>query len=172
MTDTTSPTPAEHTALPWVYKHGRIYANAGRRERADAIADICIAFKASKERDANAALIVTAVNERAGLLERVRRYEEITALASDAESADIMAFVSGEDQSEVAKLKASLAYTAGALGRELAVGVAEDELLRERVRKLKGLLRKARVAIATWSPDPTEPLEEIDAALQPEQETA
>lgn len=37
-----------------------------------------------------------------------------------------------------------------------------------RLRKMEEALRKARVAIATWSPDPTEPLEEIDAALKAE----
>lgn len=53
--------------------------------------------------------------------ERLRRYEEITQYASEPEIADIMAYVGGEDQSEVAKLKAALAYTAAALGRELAI---------------------------------------------------
>lgn len=41
-----------------------------------------------------------------------------------------------------------------------------------RAAELEAALRKARVAIETYSPNPTEPLEEIDAALTPQQREA
>lgn len=75
-----------------------------------------------------------------GTMERLRRYEEITALASETESADIMAYIGGDDQSEVAKLKASLAHTASALGREIALCQQSDE----RLRRCEEALRLAR----------------------------
>lgn len=78
MTETTSPTPAEHTALPWIVD------GAGR----DAIirgGDLVIVATRhgldAKQHEANFALIVTAVNERAGLIERVRKLEEALLLS-------------------------------------------------------------------------------------------
>lgn len=89
------------------------------------------------------------------------------------EPLDLVVYPRGEGECgfRVARIVTALVRT-DAEGEALAVAIRdsynERPKLLERVRVLEEALRKARVAIATWSPDPTEPLEEIDAALKAE----
>lgn len=77
MTDTTSPTPAEHTALPWTFeideKRGEVFGyviyDAAGEELFYEDADDNPACGARMR------LIVAAVNSHAALLERVRKME-------------------------------------------------------------------------------------------------
>ena len=68
----------------------------------------------------------------------------------------------GELEGENANLVA-IAATAAELARSRA-----DELIaaESRAAAMREALEKAKVDIATWSPDPTEPLEDINRALQ------
>jgi hypothetical protein len=81
MTDTTSPTPAEHTALPWHFDATESYLMGPEGER------ICQGPNHQENRTRwpeDARRIETAVNERPMLLSRIRELEEALLLADHA----------------------------------------------------------------------------------------
>jgi hypothetical protein len=92
MTDSTSPTPAEHTALPWQLSGTRLTTapTIGKDTRllqigpdGDVLALVFFDMKTGRG-FADAKLIVAAVNERPMLLSRIRELEEAIKALMDA----------------------------------------------------------------------------------------
>jgi chromosome segregation ATPase len=117
-------------------------ARKAEKEQADEIAHLttrCAMLEQHSSHNAGLAeefreAQVAAEAEIERLKAELKRYREVAKCAEESEAADLMAYIGGEDESEIAKLKASLAYTAAALGREIAIAKEQaDEI--ERLRK-------------------------------------